>query len=246
MTKEKVSETEVSKALQFLDKFSKSKDSTPLVKESTIEGSEVNGGDSKDNPLTAKEKLEMKKAQIAKLKEEIEEIEKSEKKLEKEDLEEEIKVEDAPEIDDEDLEVEEEDEDKEDIKKALVSISTILGESHTREKSLDSRMDSFEKSLKDISDLLGEVSLGRKSARNVATLQKGFGAEEQPQRISKSLNINIPTQKQAISNLLMKSFNENPEDRELENAIVAFETSGYLEPKLVKSLEQKNNIQILM
>lgn len=226
----------IEEALNFFDELSKAQATTNL------EGSDANGGDSKNNTLSPKEQLALKKSEIARLQQEEKELEKA------------LGLDDDGDDDDDDKgqdDLEKKDDVKkgmsnEPLTKAIVGMASVMQTIVKNQEADKAERDLIKKSLQDLEDTLGNATFGRRSAGNSRTLEKGImGGDDDKDTIKKSLSIAVPRQKAQIADMLMKSFEADPDNASLANDITVFESTGYLSPDLRKSLEESKGIEIL-
>jgi len=239
----KVSDEELQDALAYLENFEKS------VPVSTIDGSEKNGGET--TVLTEKytEKLRGAESNLNSLKGELLKAEKSVSRY-KDVL---GRIEKGEKV--EDVEDDEPDEKKpwkkeEEIKKSnvveLISQETkdYFKKSQDQFTELRSAIQSLitlQKSNAEKVDILDQkvsTPVGRRSAENIAFLQKSQEAEPLDDSFQK---LSIKFQKSQVSNELFKAFEETKDSR-YADAVSTFESSGFIPENIQKGLRSRKII----
>lgn len=227
-------------ALRFIDELAKSSVSTPV--KTVIDGDDANGGDNKDNNLSPKELLQLKKAEAQKKMDEVAELEKAIADSEENDNDEGSGIESLKKEDVEEKPKKmEKSENNEVLEKSIINLANLLKNQQTENE----RLGNLEKSINSLSEMIGNLSPGRRSAAHVGILQKSFVGDEGQNGNKKTLSVNSPKQKREIASMLMKSFEADNTNDQLASAITAFESTGYLPESLKKSLEDENDIAIL-
>jgi hypothetical protein len=230
----KVPKDELIKALEYLEiPIPESLEKGMESKE--LEGSEQNGGDSGLNDLN-KKKSDIQ-AKIAKSKQEQEELEGELKKCgstetmkKSKDEEEEVEKE-KPEMEPE------KDEEKEGMKKSIQSLTTLV-------KSQMEKTDSLEKSLKEQREIL-DTPIERRSAAGISEMRKSLGFDGIEEKGSEGAGSGSTTkisilEKGRLSNVLMGIMSENATpDQGLENAIMTYEASGFLDQSTIDLVKSK-------
>lgn len=230
-----VPKDELIKALEYLEiPIPKSLEKGLETKD--LDGSEKNGGDSGSNDLD-KKRSEIQ-AKIQKSKKEQEELEEDLKKCGSSKTMEKSKEgsEELPtEKDGDEEKPEEVAEETKDLKKSIDSLTILV-------KSQMGKTESLEKSLREQSELLN-TPIERRSAAGISEMRKSLGFDEIDKRgdggAGSTTKISI-LEKGRVSNVLMGILTEGATPNGgLENAIMAYEASGYLDQTTIDLVKSK-------